>query len=179
MRKNEAGPHQISSVEENSPAMLAGLKNDDLLLKVNDVNVVGERYSKTVTLIKNESERGRLKLEVIEPQLCPLDIRNAVLPAPSDYSTLSSRNKEIKIDSSGRRSSKAESIQNLRDIAGQIISSANIPIDRRAVSEGPVSQRTQSMTNIQNSTVRSTNSFGSTTTALSGGNTTIKNKISL
>ncbi len=66
MRPSDKGPHQISNVEINSPAMLAGLKNDDLVLKVNDVNVVGERYSKTVTLIKNESEKGRLKLEVID-----------------------------------------------------------------------------------------------------------------
>ena len=65
MRANEKGPHQISNVEKDSPASYAGLRNDDLILKVNDINVVGERYNKTVALIKNESEKGRLKLEVV------------------------------------------------------------------------------------------------------------------
>ena len=50
-----------------SPAEMAGLKSDDFLIKVNDINVVGERYNKTVALIKNESDKGRLRLEVIEP----------------------------------------------------------------------------------------------------------------
>jgi len=79
MRGNEQGPHQITSVEEDSPAKLSGLLNNDLVLKVNDVNVVGERYSKTITMIKNESEKGRLKLEVIQPHLCPDNIQKVLL----------------------------------------------------------------------------------------------------
>lgn len=108
MRANQKGPHQISSVEPKSPAEDAGLRVEDLILKVNDVPVVGERYSKTVTVIKNESERGRLKLEVIDPAQCPKDVRNTALNAPSsDYSTITSTGK-VK---------KAESIQNLSQIA--------------------------------------------------------------
>lgn len=108
MRANERGPHQISSVEPNSPAQDAGLRIDDLILKVNDQNVVGERYSKTVALIKNESERGRgLKLEVVDPTQCPPVVRDTLLNAPSTYSTMSST-KPVK---------KADSTQNLKMIA--------------------------------------------------------------
>ena len=88
MRCNDKGAHQISNVEAESPAHYSGLKSDDYLLRVNDLDVVGERYNKTVALIKNESEKGRLKLEVIEPHLAPYEIRN-VLAGTSNYGTLS------------------------------------------------------------------------------------------
>jgi C-terminal processing protease CtpA/Prc len=78
-RPSLKGPHQVSSVEQNSPAMFGGLKPDDLILKVNDVNVVGERYNKTISLIKNESQNGRLKLEVIDSENCPTEIKNTPL----------------------------------------------------------------------------------------------------
>lgn len=81
MRANESGPHQIISVEANSPADEAGLRLNDFILKVNDIEVVGERYSKLVTILANESERGRIKLEVIEPEKCPQNIRStAIMP---------------------------------------------------------------------------------------------------
>ena len=73
---NEKSPHQIESVVANSPAFLGGLKKDDYLITVNGVNVVGEQYTKTVALIKNESEKGTLKLEVIEPALLNLSKLN-------------------------------------------------------------------------------------------------------
>lgn len=76
---NQRGPHKISQVETNSPADDGGLRVDDLILKVNDVSIVGERYSKTVRLMKNEFERGRIKLEVIAPSKCPPDLRNVSL----------------------------------------------------------------------------------------------------
>ncbi len=56
------GPHQFSNVENNSPAFVS----DDFVLKVNNTNVIRERFTKTVTIIKNELEKGRLKPEVIE-----------------------------------------------------------------------------------------------------------------
>lgn len=78
-RASESGPHQIKSVEADSPADDAGLRVNDFILKVNDIEVVGERYSKLVTILANESERGRIKLEVIEPEKCPQKIRNTII----------------------------------------------------------------------------------------------------
>ncbi|CAF0708112.1 unnamed protein product, partial [Brachionus calyciflorus] len=115
MRASESGPHQISSVETNSPAEQSGLKKEDLILKVNDQNIVGERYSKTTALIKNECEKGILKLEVIDVKSCPSEIRNTPLAPPSGYSTLSSSNKLNK-------KNKSDSIQNLREITNEMIS---------------------------------------------------------
>lgn len=170
MRGNDKGPHQISNVEMNSPANMAGLKNDDLVLKVNDVNVVGERYNKTVTLIKNESEKGRLKLEVIDPQSCPSEIRNMVLTPQSGYSTLKSK------------PSKAGSIDNLRNITAEIIASGSGRDTVRSVSQLPPHdrprtssteydnrrQRPASTSDLDrvpnNSTVRSNTSYGSQAT---------------
>lgn len=83
MAANQRGPHKISQVETNSPADDGGLRVDDLILKVNDMSVVGERYSKTARLVKNEFERGRIKLEVIAPSKCPPDIKNTSLKSNS------------------------------------------------------------------------------------------------
>lgn len=173
MRPNDKGPHQISSTEANSPAEQSGLRADDLILKVNDVNVVGERYSKTVTMIKNESERGRLKLEVIDPKSCPPEIRATALAASSSgYSTVTSNTKGLK------KPAKSDSIQNLREITSEMISS-NTGDRSRAVSVDTGSdrnraQRPYSMTDIDrvpgNSTMRSINSFGSTATGFSQSN---------
>lgn len=152
MRANERGPHQISSVEANSPAYDAGLRVEDLILKVNDASVVGERYSKTVTLIKNESERGRLKLEVIDPQQCPTQVRETLLVAPqSGYSTIASSKSTIR---------KADSTQNLKNIARE---ARGVDGDRqRAVSADPV-RRPLSMSDVpmQGGTITSAKSYGS------------------
>lgn len=153
MRANERGPHQISSVEPGSPAYDAGLRVEDLILRVNDQSVVGERYSKTVTLIKNESERGRLKLEVIDPQQCPASVRDTMLVAPSNYSTIASSKSNMR---------KADSTQNLKQIARE----ARGPVDdrTRAVSVDAVQmrQRPQSMSDMNmQDTIRSTRSQAS------------------
>ena len=65
LRSSDTGLHQVSLIEAESPAQMADLREDDLILKVNGVNVLGERYIKTVSIIKNESLSGRVKLEVI------------------------------------------------------------------------------------------------------------------
>ncbi len=174
MRANEKGPHQISNVEKDSPAMLAGLQSNDLILKVNDVSIVGERYSKTVTLIKNELEKGRLKLEVIEPSLCPPDVRNAILSAPSATSTVASRR------------SRGDGLDNLRNITAEAISanqttvqttperqravSADVSVSERNRGPRPLSVNDIDRVQQNNQTVRSTNSFGSTATGLSNLN---------
>ena len=171
MRSNDKGPHQISNVESLSPAECAGLKADDYLLKVNDINVIGERYNKTVALIKNESEKGRLKLEVVEPHLCSFDIKNTALTPQSGYSTLTS--------SKGTLKGKNKSIDNLRTIAHEIIASGSgsvraLPNERQRAESVDVTdsrKRPLSMGDLdrvkQNSTVRSNMSYGSTTTAFS------------
>lgn len=154
MRANERGPHQISSVEPNSPAFDSGLRVEDLILKVNDLPVVGERYSKTVTLIKNESERGRLKLEVIDPQQCPVDVRETLLVAPSGYSTIAS--------SKSANVRKADSTQNLKAIAKE---ARGVDDRQRAVSVDTMQQRQRplSMSDVpvQGGTITSARSYGS------------------
>lgn len=170
MRGNDKGPHQISNVEKDSPAFYAGLRNDDLILKVNDLNVVGERYNKTVALIKNESEKGRLKLEVIDVQSCSNEIRNVSLTPQSGYSTL---NKPVKPSKSG-------SIDNLRSITAEIIASGSgrdtfrsvsqLPTDRPRADNDNRKPRPASASDIDrvpqltNSTVRSNASYGSAAT---------------
>jgi C-terminal processing protease CtpA/Prc len=161
MRGNEQGPHQITSVEEDSPAQLSGLLNNDLVLKVNDINVVGERYSKTITLIKNESEKGRLKLEVIQPHLCPEIIRNVPLLPSSTYSTVANRN-------SKKTSKSSDSVENLRDITAEAIEtnkakSKSKDDNRRAVSVDTGADRSKlaiSMTEIDGTFRSNTTAFG-------------------
>jgi hypothetical protein len=108
LRKNEVGPHQIANVELNSPALLAGLQDDDYLLKINDINVVGERYSKTVTRIKNESEKGILKLEVVEPTKISKDLRETHIDTQSGYASVSSVGKLSPIMSSSTKQIKKQ-----------------------------------------------------------------------
>ena len=82
------------------------MHDDDYLLKVNDANVVGERYSKTVTRIKNESEKGMLKLEVVDPLKISKEIKEARVDLPSGYASLSSVGKLSPIMSSSVKTSK-------------------------------------------------------------------------
>ncbi|RNA05783.1 Na(+) H(+) exchange regulatory cofactor NHE-RF2-like [Brachionus plicatilis] len=166
MKANESGPHMISSVESNSPAEQSGLRADDLILKVGDQSVVGERYTKTTTLIKNECEKGLLKLEVVDPLSCPAEVRNTPLVPPSGFSTISSASKLNK---------KSDSIKNLRDITSEMIDSSS-PGRNRATSVDSASDRKRpySMTDLDripaNSTVRSITSIGTTATGYSQSN---------
>ena len=125
MRSNEKGPHQISSVENESPAQVAGLRPDDLILKINDALVLGERYSRTVTLIKNESQAGRLKLEVIEASECPSEIRNMPLisTTSSGTDTLASTSSK---KASKKQSSTSGSIENLKNITQEAINETKL-----------------------------------------------------
>ncbi len=82
--------------------------------------MIGERYTKTVTLIKNESEKGRLKLEVIEPALCSLDIKNTTLGP--NYSTISSNKGTL---TKKDKKKDKNSVENLRNIAQEVIESGS------------------------------------------------------
>jgi len=148
MRSNEKGPHQISSV-------------------------LGERYTKTITLIKNESDKGRLKLEVIEPALCSLDIKNAT--SGPNYATLSSNKGTL---TKKDKKKDKHSVDNLRNIAQEVIESGSghFENDRSRAESLEVASdsrktRPKSMSDIDrvqyNSTVKSNMSMGSTTTAFS------------
>jgi predicted metalloprotease with PDZ domain len=129
MKSSEKGPHQISSVEQESPAHMAGLRPDDLILKINEQLVVGERYSRTVTIIKNESQSGRLKLEVIEASECPSEIRNVPLNTTSHSTdTLTSQQSHqatttttTTSSSIKKQKSSSGSIENLKNIAEEAI----------------------------------------------------------
>lgn len=118
LRKSEIGPHQIANVETNSPALLSGLRDNDYLLKVNDAYVVGERYSKTVTRIKNEGDKGILKLEVIEPESCPREIREVRIDIPSGYTSVSSAGKLSPIISKTAKPGK--DVSNLKEIVNEL-----------------------------------------------------------
>jgi C-terminal processing protease CtpA/Prc len=114
IRPSERGPHQVSNVEVGSPGHVAGLLADDLILRVNDTYVVGQRFSKTAALIKNESEKGRIRLEVIEPHLCPEDIRATSLFEP----TTSSASGTV------RSSHQKDNIVNLKQITAEALAVA-------------------------------------------------------
>ena len=117
IRPSERGPHQVSNVEPGSPGAVGGLRLDDFILKVNDTYVVGQRFSKTAATIKNESDKGRIKLEVVEPSLCPEEIRAVPLLEPaSANATVKSTSKSLK---------SAESIQNLKQVAAEALAGAN------------------------------------------------------
>ncbi len=70
MKKNKIPPHQIANISPDSPAAVSGLQNGDLLLKINDVSVVDEKYPQVVVLVKNgiSGGNGLTKLEVIRPE---------------------------------------------------------------------------------------------------------------
>ena len=59
------GPAVIQSVIPNSPAFMSGLRESDLLLKINSVNVANEQYAKIISMIRELKEsKGIIKLEV-------------------------------------------------------------------------------------------------------------------
>lgn len=63
------GPTEITNVVKNSPAFISGLRDNDLVLKLNDENVVNELYKNIVNLFRDGLARGPLKLEVIDKDL--------------------------------------------------------------------------------------------------------------
>lgn len=75
LQENSVGPHQIINIIPNSPAQLSGLQNDDYLLKINDEYVVGESYGRVIERLQNEKDKSVVKLEVIEPEKCPIEIK--------------------------------------------------------------------------------------------------------
>ena len=60
------GPHRVHQVTPNSPAYNAGLKVDDLLLKLNGVDLTGRSYTKVIEMLKSAAETGKYQLEVVE-----------------------------------------------------------------------------------------------------------------
>lgn len=174
LMKNEKGAHQIHSVDANSPAFLGGLRKDDYLLKVNDVSVVGERYTKTIARIKNESQKGRLKLEVIEPalfKLTKLDLQ------PIDSSTVKST-KSGKNDVTNLKEIVSE-MRSSRELGGSVnelnlslsetkrrLSASSVPSRQRPLSVNDLNRLNQMDPKY---TISSGKSFNSTTTGLSAG----------
>jgi hypothetical protein len=186
LRKAEVGPHQIANVEPNSPALISGLKNDDYLIKINDCRVVGERYSKAITLIKSEAEKGHLVLEVVEPEFCPKELKEAKISLPPGYNTVSSSNKLVPIGTKANAPNLNTIVQDLQANASEQQKSSP-GSNKRPVSVSPPSdknrqngsfirqqQRPFSMNDLTTidpkSTVKSAGvqSFGSTLTGLSG-----------
>ena len=71
LKKSKNPPHEIANISPNSPAAISGLENGDLLLKINGVAVVNEKYPQVVLLVKNgmNGVNGLTRLEVIRPEL--------------------------------------------------------------------------------------------------------------
>jgi C-terminal processing protease CtpA/Prc len=59
------GPAIVENVKPNSPAFNCGLRESDLLLKINNMNVANEQYTKIISMIRELKEsKGIMKLEV-------------------------------------------------------------------------------------------------------------------
>ena len=56
---NANGPHRVHQVSRDSPAFNAGLKVDDMLLKLNGFDLIGKNYTKTIELLRNAAETGK------------------------------------------------------------------------------------------------------------------------
>ena len=76
--QSDEGPHKIVDIEPGSPAEEAGLKQNDLIIKINNQDVVGQRYHRMAAMLKTESQIGHLKIEVIDPDLCPRYLKRIV-----------------------------------------------------------------------------------------------------
>jgi len=67
LSKKETGPHQIVQIEKNSASDVAGLMENDLLLKIDNIDLIGKNYNHTLELLKKTSKNGSFQLEVIQP----------------------------------------------------------------------------------------------------------------
>ena len=61
----KGGPHRIHNVTKDSPAYDAGLKPNDLILKLNDLDLSGKSYATTVELLRKAAETGKYQLLVV------------------------------------------------------------------------------------------------------------------
>lgn len=89
IRTSQTRPNQIASVEANSPAQEAGILVDDLIMKVNDISLLGEANLNIMTLIENEFECGVIKLTVIEPHQCSSTLLESFAYRTPNDSTIS------------------------------------------------------------------------------------------
>lgn len=64
IKPNEQGAQAIAFVEPNSPCEKAGIKENDLILKINDINVSNIGYSQLLLILQSECKKKCLKLEI-------------------------------------------------------------------------------------------------------------------
>lgn len=76
LSKKDTGPHEIIQIEKNSASDVAGLMEHDLLLKIDNIDLMGKDYNQTLELIKKISKNGSFQLEVIQANLCPNEVKN-------------------------------------------------------------------------------------------------------
>ena len=79
IQRSAKGPHQVIRVELNSVASRVGLRANDYILKVNGLMVAGKSYSKLVDALHKALEfksANFIQLDVIEPDLCPPQIKS-------------------------------------------------------------------------------------------------------
>ena len=73
--KNQSGgPPYISEIEPDSPAANSGaLKEGDLLLKLNGVDLTQKSYSKILEIAKKQTDKGtKIDLEIADPGKVPV-----------------------------------------------------------------------------------------------------------
>jgi C-terminal processing protease CtpA/Prc len=188
-KRNETGPHQILDVETNSPAADSGLLSNDYILKIGDVNVIGEGYNSTLATLKNQAGTGRFKMEVVDS--VPLAVKNLTQKRSSpDQVSLSQSQMAAAVSPTVSQTNKQRSgsTENLRDINRDIRKkiaednktqslriddrgttpsnnnrgvSVDTGIDRNKVTIDPATNDPAS------TTLKSTKSFGSAATGLS------------
>ena len=73
---NPTGPFSITDVKEK--ARNAGVKDGDLIIAINNAYVVGISEQELIVQFLEAKQSNELTLELIDPHLCPVDVRSAV-----------------------------------------------------------------------------------------------------
>ena len=80
-QRSSFGTHRIINVLKNSPALLSGLRGDELLIEINGENVQGMSYLDMLKLLIEQKMQGDLRLLVADPSMvlwCRREISDSI-----------------------------------------------------------------------------------------------------
>lgn len=78
--KTQSGPPYISEIDADSPAHNSSLKEGDLILKLNGINLTDKSYSKILEIAKKQTDKGNtIELETAEPSTFQANARNRTI----------------------------------------------------------------------------------------------------